>query len=314
MSTGGLKYLLLACLSSAGFFPLLYHYMNLFKGPAFRTIDVQLFYLFRLAPLKVVPSITISSLFLLLLYLMRRKRRLVFFVNRKGAQEAHSDTSRSYLIQRWRRRCHSGAYMGAVRGRKPKVERFEYYLRATMWLGLWRRIERQRNEDSYGRLIWSAHPTWLLLNLLFGFYWSHKKRCPLFTFHFSLPLSNLTARFTFIHAREYEEQKKQKSRKKRKQKSKRREEDFLCTQEKRKSLSSQLLPSFVAASSQDGDKENAEGRRGVSGVKKLENISKNASKVPSMNTSSRKYGWSPTAKPWSHFEKIQTRTKILSCE
>jgi len=45
-------------------------------------------------------------------------------------------------------------------------------------------------------------------------------------------------------------------------------------------LSSQLLPSFVAASSQDGDKENAEGRRGVSGVKKLENISKNASKVP----------------------------------
>jgi hypothetical protein len=58
------------------------------------------------------------------------------------------------------------------------------------------------------------------------------------------------------------------------------EEEVLCTQEKRKSLSSQLLPSFVAASSQDDDKENAEGCRGISGVKKRENISKNASKVP----------------------------------
>ena len=56
-------------------------------------------------------------------------------------------------------------------------------------------------------------------------------------------------------------------------------EDFLCTQEKRKSLSSQLLPSFVAAS-QDADKENVEGRRDVSDVKKREYTSKNALGVP----------------------------------
>ena len=35
------------------------------------------------------------------------------------------------------------------------------------------------------------------------------------------------------------------------------EGDFLCTQEKRKSLSSQLLPSFVVAS-QDANKENVD--------------------------------------------------------
>ena len=45
-------------------------------------------------------------------------------------------------------------------------------------------------------------------------------------------------------------------------------------EEKRKSLSSQLLPSFATAS-QDVDKENAEGRRDVSGGKKCENVAKN---------------------------------------
>ena len=57
------------------------------------------------------------------------------------------------------------------------------------------------------------------------------------------------------------------------------EEDFLCTQEKRKSLSSQLLPSFVVAS-EDANKENVDVPRNVPYVKKSENVSKNALEVP----------------------------------
>ena len=48
---------------------------------------------------------------------------------------------------------------------------------------------------------------------------------------------------------------------------------------KRKSLSSELLPSF-ATSSQDVDKENAEGRRDVCDGKKCENVAKNALGAP----------------------------------
>ena len=57
------------------------------------------------------------------------------------------------------------------------------------------------------------------------------------------------------------------------------EEDFLCTQEKRKSLSSQLLPSFVVAS-EDANKENVDVPRNVSYVKKSENVLKHALEVP----------------------------------
>ena len=57
------------------------------------------------------------------------------------------------------------------------------------------------------------------------------------------------------------------------------EEDVLCTQEKRKSLSSQLLPSFVVAS-RDANKENVDVTHNVPHVKKLEHVSKNALEVP----------------------------------
>ena len=76
-------------------------------------------------------------------------------------------------------------------------------------------------------------------------------------------------------AAEEEEEKKKKAEEEEKE-----EEEVLCTQEEeRKSLSSQLLPSFVAAS-RDAEKENAEGRVNVSDVKKRENDVKNASSAP----------------------------------
>jgi hypothetical protein len=78
---------------------------------------------------------------------------------------------------------------------------------------------------------------------------------------------------------EEERKKKKEEERKKKKKEEEEEEDFLSTQEKRKSLSSQLLPSFVAAS-QDADKENVDVTRNVLYVKKRENISKNALDVP----------------------------------
>ena len=76
-------------------------------------------------------------------------------------------------------------------------------------------------------------------------------------------------------AAEEEEEKKKKAEEEEKE-----EEEVLCTQEEeRKSLSSQLLPSFVAAS-RDAEKENAEGRVNVSDVKKRENDVKIASSAP----------------------------------
>jgi len=57
-------------------------------------------------------------------------------------------------------------------------------------------------------------------------------------------------------------QEEEEEQKKKKAEMEEEEEDFLCIQGKRKSLSSQLLPSFVTAS-RDVDKENAKGRRDV---------------------------------------------------
>ena len=57
------------------------------------------------------------------------------------------------------------------------------------------------------------------------------------------------------------------------------EEDVLCSQEKRKSLSSQLLPSFVVAW-RDANKENVDVTHNVPHVKKREHVSKNALGVP----------------------------------
>ena len=72
-------------------------------------------------------------------------------------------------------------------------------------------------------------------------------------------------------AEEEEEERKKKKKEEDKKEEEEEEEEVLCTQEEeRKSLSSQLLPSFVAAS-RDAEKENAEGRVNFSDVKKREN-------------------------------------------